>query len=254
MVKKYLDKISLTDALNKLENRFKDLRTKSEVIKTAEAEGRVSVNGIKARRSAPDYYASAMDGIAVKAQKTAGASERNPVQLKIGRDALPVDTGDPIPEDFNAVIKIEEVNQIDQNNYSIEKGVPPWNHIRSIGESAVKGNLLITAEHLLKDYDLGALLEAGVTELEVYQKPLVTIIPTGDELVDADTDPQKGELVEFNSQMVRSALKKWGAEVKVTEIIPDQKDLIEKSISEAVEKSDMLIVLSGSSAGRGDYT
>jgi len=254
MVKKYLDKISLTDALNKLENRFKDLRTKSEVIKTAEAEGRVSVNGIKARRSAPDYYASAMDGIAVKAQETAGASERNPVQLKIGRDALPVDTGDPIPEDFNAVIKIEEVNQIDQNNYSIEKGVPPWNHIRSIGESAVKGNLLITAEHLLKDYDLGALLEAGVTELEVYQKPLVTIIPTGDELVDADTDPQKGELVEFNSQMVKSALKKWGAEVKVTEIIPDQKDLIEKSISEAVEKSDMLIVLSGSSAGRGDYT
>ncbi|MFW6294264.1 MAG: molybdopterin biosynthesis protein [Halanaerobium sp.] len=254
MVKKYLDKISLADALNKLENRFKNLRTESELIKTAEAEGRVTVRGIKARRSAPDFYASAMDGIAVKAQTTAGASERNPIQLKRGSDALPVDTGDPIPENFNAVIKIEEVNQIDENTYSIEKGIPPWNHIRSIGESAVKGNLLITAEHRLRDYDLGALLEAGITELEVYKKPVVTIIPTGDELVSAENEPKKGELIEFNSQMVRAALKKWGAEINITEIIPDQKNLIEKAISEALEKSEILIVLSGSSAGREDYT
>ncbi len=254
MVKKYLDKISLADALNKLKNSFKNMRTETEKIKTAAAEGRVTVSGIKARRSAPDYYASAMDGIAVKAQKTAGASERNPIKLEIGRDAEPVDTGDPIPEQFNAVIKIEEVNQIDKNTYSIEKGVPPWNHIRSIGESAVKGNLLVTAAHRLKDYDLGALLEAGVTEVEVYKKPLVTIIPTGDELIDPEEAPQKGELVEFNSQMIRAALKKWGAEVKITKIIPDRKDLIEKAFTAAVKESEMVIVLSGSSAGRGDYT
>lgn len=254
MVKKYLDKISLADALNKLKNNFKKLRTKSEKIRASEAEGRVTVSGIKARRSAPDYYASAMDGIAVKAQTTAGASERNPIQLEIGRDAVPVDTGDPIPEQFNAVIIIEEVNQIDKNTYSIEKGVPAWNHIRSIGESAVRGNLLVTAAHQLNDYDLGALLEAGMTEVEVYKKPFVTIIPTGDELIDAEQTPKKGELVEFNSQMVRAALKKWGAEVKITKIIPDQKDLIEKAFTEAVKESEIVIILSGSSAGRGDYT
>ena len=254
MVKKYLDKIALSDALNKLKNNFKNIRTEGEKIKTAQAEDRVTVRGIKARRSAPDYYASAMDGIAVKSQKTAGASERNPIKLKIGRDAVPVDTGDPIPEQFNAVIKIEEVNKIDENTYSIEKGVPPWNHIRSIGESAVKGNLLVTAAHRLKDYDLGALLEAGVTEVEVYKKPLVTIIPTGDELITAERTPKKGELVEFNSQMVQAALKKWGAEVKITGIIPDKKDLIEKAFTEAIAESEMVIILSGSSAGRGDYT
>ena len=254
MVKKYLDKISLADALKKLKNNFKDLRTATEKIKTTAAEGRVSAEAVKAARSAPDYYASAMDGIAVKAQLTAGASERNPVQLKIGRDAVAVDTGDPIPEQFNAVIKIEEVNQIDQNTYQIEKGVPAWNHIRSIGESAVKGNLLVTTAHRIKDYDIGALLEAGVTEVEVYQKPQITIIPTGDELVEAEAAPKRGELVEFNSQMVRAALKKWGAEVKISDIIPDQKNLIEKALTAAAEKSDMLIVLSGSSAGRGDYT
>ncbi len=254
MVKKYLDKISLADALKKLKNNFKNFRTESEIIKTSEAEGRVTSRAVKASRSAPDYYASAMDGIAVKAQKTAGASERKPVHLEIGRDAYPVDTGDPIPEQCNAVIKIEEVNQIDQNTYSIERGVPAWNHIRSIGESAVKGNLLVTTSHSLKDYDLGALLEAGVTEVEVYKKPLITIIPTGDELVEAQARPKKGELVEFNSQMVSSALKKWGAEVEITKIIPDQKSLIEETFIKAVKKSEMVIILSGSSAGRGDYT
>lgn len=254
MVKKYLDKISLADALTKLKNNFKDLRTETEIVKTVEAAGRVTADAVKAVRSAPDYYASAMDGIAVKAQLTAGASERNPVQLKLGQDAVPVDTGDPIPEEFNAVIKIEAVNQIDQNTYQIEKGVPAWNHIRSIGESAVKGNLLLTASHRLKDYDIGALLEAGVTEVEVYQKPLITIIPTGDELIEAEKTPKRGELVEFNSQMVSAALKNWGAEVKIKNIIPDQKNLIEKALTKAVEKSDMIIVLSGSSAGRGDYT
>jgi len=254
MVKKYLDKISLTDAIIKLKNNFKNLRTESEIIKTSEAEGRITSKVVKARRSAPDYYASAMDGIAVKAKETAGASEKAPVHLEIGRDAYPVDTGDPIPEQFNAVIKIEEVNQIDQNTYSIEKGVPPWNHVRSIGESAVKGNLLVTTSHKLKDYDLGALLEAGVTEVEVFKKPLLTIIPTGDELIAAADTPKKGELIEFNSQMVRAALKKWGAEVEITEIIPDQKDLIEAAFTEALKKSEIVIILSGSSAGRGDYT
>lgn len=254
MVKKYLDKISLDDALTKLKKSFKDFRTETEKIKTVDAEGRVTVKAVFAKRSAPDFYAAAMDGIAVKAQKTAGASERAPVKLKIGPDAQPVDTGDPIPEQFNAVIKIEEVNQIDENYYAVEKGVPPWNHIRSIGESTVKGNLLVTASHKLSDYDLAALLEAGVTEIEVYQKPLVTIIPTGDELINAAEKPKKGELVEFNSQMVKAALKKWGAEIKITKIIADQKKLIEKAFVESLKTSDMVIILSGSSAGRGDYT
>src|SRR6056297_2114629 len=119
MVKKYLNKISLTDALKKLKERFKDFRTESEKIKTVDAEGRVTVNAVMAKRSAPDFYAAAMDGIAVQSQKTAGASERAPIQLEIGSEAQAVDTGDPIPEQFNAVIKIEEVNQIDKNHYII---------------------------------------------------------------------------------------------------------------------------------------
>lgn len=254
MVKKYLDKLPLDEAVKKMLDKFENLKSSTEVISTADAGGRITAEGIKALRSAPDYYASAMDGIAVKAKNTDGASERNPVKLKRGEEAQFVDTGDPIPDGFDAVIKIEEVNQVDEQTFSIEKGVPTWNHIRSIGESVVKGQLVLTSGHRLRDFDLGALLEAGVTEVEVYKKPSVTIIPTGDELVKADSNPEKGELVEFNSVMVKSSLQDWGAEVNVTEIIPDKKEEIKKAVESSLENSDLLIVLSGSSAGREDYT
>lgn len=254
MVKRYLDKLPLEEAVNKMLLRFKELKADTELIPTAEAAGRITAEGIKALRSAPDYYASAMDGIAVKAKDTDGASERSPIALKKGEEAVLVDTGDPIPDEFDAVIKIEEINEINEKTYSIEKGVPTWNNIRSIGESVVKGQLILTTGHKLNDYDLGALLEAGVTELRVYKKPVVTIIPTGNELVKADSQPKRGELVEFNSVMVKAALNDWGAEVNITEIIADQKELIREKIFESLNNSEMVIVLSGSSAGREDYT
>lgn len=254
MVKRYLDKLPLKKAIEILEEEFKDLRAETEIIAVDQAVGRVTAQGIKANRSAPDFYASAMDGIAVKAKDTADASSRNPIILKKGVQAVPVDTGNPIPEGFNAVIKIEEVNEVDVDNYQIEKSVPVWNHIRSIGESVVKGNLILTAGHKIRDFDLGALLEAGVTELEVYKKPKVIIIPTGDELVRPSKELKKGELVEFNSAMVKSALIKWGAEVKVTDIIKDNKELIKKEVKKASKECQLLIILSGSSAGRKDFT
>lgn len=254
MQKKYLDKLSLETAVEKIRTNFKDRDLKTEILETTEAAGRVTGAGVYAARSAPDYYAAAMDGIAVKSAQTAGASEKNPVKLKIGFEAAAVDTGDPIPAEFNAVIKIEEVNKIDEKTYLIEKAAAPWADIRSIGESVVKGNLLLPAGTMIKDYDLAALLEAGITEVEVYQQPKVTIIPTGNELVPAAEKPLKGQLVEFNSQMLRASLKNWGAEVKITEIIPDQKELIQEQVEAVLETSDLVIILSGSSAGREDYT
>lgn len=254
MQKKYLDKLPLKKAVKEIKDKFQNLKPETEIIKTTEAAGRVIAAEIYAARSAPDFYAAAMDGIALKAEKSSGASEKNPVRLKIGSEAEAVDTGDPIPVGFNAVIKIEEVNKADQNTYLIEKAAAPWQHIRSIGESVVKGNLVLTTDTLIKDYDLAALLEAGITEVEVYQKPKVAIIPTGDEMVPAAETPARGELVEFNSEMVKAALKGWGAEVEITEIIPDQKELIREKFNSVLERSEIVIILSGSSAGRGDYT
>ena len=254
MRKIYLDKVSLDEAKQKFFGKFHNLRTEAEEIEVENAVGKVSSEAVYARRSAPNFYASAMDGIAVKSINTAGASERNPVQLKRDKEAVFVDTGDPVPTEFDAVIKIENVIKKDDNTFEIEKGVSPWHNVRSIGESVVKGEMIIPSNHKVRDFDLGALIEAGIKKIAVYKKPEVKIIPTGNELVNADSDLKKGQLVEFNSKMIKSSIFKWGGRAKTTDIIPDNKKLIKKNIKEAVKNNDITIILAGSSAGKEDYT
>jgi putative molybdopterin biosynthesis protein len=254
MRKIYLDKVSLASAKNKFFGRFHKLRTEAEKIAVEESAGRVTSKAIYARRSAPNFYASAMDGIAVKSVDTSGASERNPINLKKGKEAVLVDTGDPVPIEFDAVIKIENVVEIDKDEFQIEKAVSPWYNVRSIGESVVKGQMIVPSNHKIRDFDLGALIEAGIKKVSVYKKPEVKIIPTGNELINFDKNPKKGELVEFNSRMIKSSLIKWGAKAEAAEIIPDKKKLIQENIENAVKNNDLTIILSGSSAGEEDYT
>lgn len=254
MRKIYLDKVSLSSAKNKFFGRFHNLRTEAEEIVVEESAGRVISKAIYAKRSAPNFYASAMDGIAVKSVDTSGASERNPINLKKGKEAVLVDTGDPVPIEFDAVIKIENVVEIDKDQFQIEKAVSPWYNVRSIGESVVKGQMVVASNHKIRDFDLGALIEAGIKKVSVYKKPEVKIIPTGNELINFDKNPKKGELVEFNSRMIKSSLIKWGAKAEAAEIIPDKKELIQENIENAVKNNDVTIILSGSSAGEEDYT
>ena len=254
MRKIYLDKVSLQRAKSIFLGKFHNLRTTEEEIKVEESVGRVTAKAIYARRSAPNFYASAMDGIAVKSADTAGASERNPIRLKRGKEAILVDTGDPVPDKFDAVIKIENVVKVDKNIFEIEKGVSPWYNIRSIGESVVKGEMIVPSNHEIRNFDLGALIEAGIKKISVYKKPEVKIIPTGNELISSDKEPKQGELVEFNSKMIKSSLLKWSAKAKVTKILPDKKEIIQKNIEKAVKNNNLTIVLAGSSAGEEDYT
>ena len=250
----YLNKISLKDAKREYLNLFLNKVLSGEDIQVCESLGRVTAEPIYAQRSAPHYYASAMDGIAVMAKDTAGASERNPIQLKEGVNACWVDTGDPIPEGFNAVIKVEEINRLGGNILEIEKGVTPWQNIRSIGESVIRGQLILPVNHKITGYDIGALLEAGITEIRVRRKPRVSIIPTGTELVSPHMIPEKGQLIEFNSSMLKVYIEKWGGSPHVTEIIADEYGEIKRKIATEYKENDITIIIAGSSAGEEDYT
>lgn len=254
MRKIYLNKISLAEAQQKILNNFKNLRVDKEFIDVIDSIDRVTAEAVYASRSAPNYYASAMDGIAVNSNDLLDVSERNPVSLKEGEEAVLVDTGDPVPTQFDAVIMIEEVNQLDDGSFLVEKGVPPWNNVRSIGESVVKGQLIVPINHKLSDYDIGGLLEAGVNKVKVYQRPKIGIIPTGNELVDPSSDPETGQLVEFNSKMISASLTKWGASPNYLDILPDKKDVIKEKIINENKKNDLTIIIAGSSAGEEDYT
>lgn len=251
--KVYLESVSLKEAMRRFLPRFQDLSLPCEEIKVTEALGRVTSEPVYARRFAPHYHASAMDGIAVRAKDTEPANERNPVLLREGLDFRWVDTGQPIPEGFDAVIKVEDVNSAGDGLLAIEAPVTPWENIRSIGESAISGQMIVPTNQEITAYHIGALLEAGVTEIKVRRKPRVSIIPTGTELVPPDAEPGPGQLVEFNSGILSAYAAEWGAAVHVTEIVPDDYDRIREAVTSRHSESDITVLIAGSSAGRKDY-
>src|SRR5574342_1153172 len=175
-----------------------DLPREKEWVPASRALGRITAEPVFANVSMPFYHASAMDGIAVNAEETYEAHEQLPLQLKKGGQFVYVDTGNAIPSPFNAVIMVEYIHVIDEDTIEIIEPATPWQHIRPIGEDIVQEEMLFTQGHELRPADLGALLAAQVTQVCVVKKPLVTIIPTGNELVSADTSLSSGRIIEFN--------------------------------------------------------
>ena len=226
----------------------------SESVLVQNALARITAAPVWARRSAPHYDSAAMDGVAVRSRDTAGATETSPLPLTLPDQARWVDTGEPIPEGFDAVIMVEVVQEIDDTTIQITAPVPPYNHVRAIGEDIVASELLLPENHMLRPADLGACAAAGVTELQVRPKPRVAIIPTGTELVDIGADPKPGDIVEFNSLVLGGMLKEWGAEPVRFSPVSDDPEKLECAISTAVEQCDLVLVNAGSSAGAEDYT
>ncbi|HEY3367535.1 MAG TPA: molybdopterin biosynthesis protein [Symbiobacteriaceae bacterium] len=231
----------------------------SEVIPVDQALGRVTSEPVTAHISAPHYHASAVDGVAVKAKETFMAMETSPVTLAFGMQAFWVDTGDPVPPGCDAVIMVEDVNLLD-NGYQagarceILAPAAPWQHIRAIGEDVVATEILLPQSHTIRPQDLGALLAAGVLEVPVARKPVVTFIPTGTELVSPKADPTAGEIIEFNSRVVLGMVAEWGGKPVRHDIVVDNYDLIKAAVKEAAATSDIVIVNAGSSAGSEDFT
>ena len=218
------------------------------------ALGRITAEPVWAVRSVPHYDASAMDGVAVRSADTIGASETAPLTLALPDQAAWVDTGDPIPDQFDAVIMVEVVRRLDDSAIEIRAPVPPYNHVRPLGEDIVESELLLPQNHRLRPADLGACAAAGVTQIAVRPRPTVAIIPTGTELVDISDNPKPGDIVEFNSIVLASMLEEWGANPTRLPPVSDDPNLLSDAISRAVSEYDIVLVNAGSSAGTEDYT
>ncbi|OAQ20086.1 molybdopterin biosynthesis protein [Thermosulfurimonas dismutans] len=229
-----------------------------EDIPVKEARGRITAQPIFAKRSLPGFNSAAMDGIAVRAEDTFGASEANPLLLQIGKQAFLVNTGEPLPEGTNAVIMIEHVHFIKEDLVEIRSPVYPWQHVRRIGEDVVQGEMLFTEGHRLSAWDLGVLLASGYLTVTVRAKPRVIFIPTGDELVlpeEAEGEIPFGKTVEFNSTMLAALVEEWGGEAEIFPIVRDNYVELKKAVEKAASRKPHLIALiAGSSAGSKDYT
>ncbi len=253
MQKIYLDNVTRSKARQIFLSRVQ-LPRRSEKIGTAEALGRVTAAPLFARLSMPGDHAAAMDGFAVQAERTFTANDRHPVQLKQGEECLPVDTGEPLPPGFDAVIKVEESLVLPDGGIEILAPATPWQHVRSVGEDIVAGELILPALHRLRPHDLGVLLAGGITAVAVLAKPKAVIIPTGTELIPPEAKRRRGAVPDFNSTVIAAYLQEWGAATVLYPIVPDDLVRLEEAASRAAAEGDLVIIIAGSSAGRSDYT
>lgn len=225
----------------------------TQVIPVYESCGRVTAEAVYAHICAPHYTASAMDGVAVCARDTFGATETTPVTLHPEQFTL-LDTGDPVPEGRDAVIMVEDLVKNEDGSITIHAAAAPWQHIRQIGEDVCAGEMILPGHMTVTPAAIGAMIAGGVLELRVIRRPVVGIIPTGDEIIPPCTDPRPGDILEFNGSIFSAMVRQWGAEPVVYPIVPDDFDRIKAMVEKASDQCDMVILNAGSSAGREDFS
>ena len=255
----YLKMKTLPEARKIINDAFtpSDILT-TETVPVPEAVGRVLAEPIHAKLSSPHFNASAMDGLAVKAEISFGANETTPKTLRIGQDAFYVNTGHVMPAGTDAVIMIEQVYVLDEDQVQIDKPVFPWQNVRKVGEDIVATELLFPRNHLVTPICVGALLTGGVFSVPVKAKPKILIIPTGSELVDWRTtsmeDFQPGQVLESNSFVLGGLIESCGGSHTRYDMLIDDADKIKQVVQKAVKgEFQIILLLGGSSAGSEDY-
>lgn len=220
------------------------------------AAGRVLGTTVHAVRNVPHYDRAAMDGYAVRAEDTFGASEGSPVLLASTEEAVEsgaarqVHTGSAMPVEADAVVMVEHVDA-SARGLAVYDAVAVGENVATAGEDVIDGEHLFDAGHPLRPSDLALLRAAGVHEVAVAEPAQVGVIPTGEELVDPETEPAPGEVVETNGVLVSTLVERWGGDPAYREVVPDD----EGSLRAAIERDasrDLVVTTGGSSVGERD--
>jgi len=255
----YLKKKTLEEARAIVFELAKLIRLETETIPVIQASGRVLAEPLFARISSPPFHCAAMDGIAVRAEITYGATEESSKVLQIGEGAIYVNTGNPIPDGMDAVIMIEDVHLIDSERVEIREAAYPWQHVRSMGEDLIATEMAFPENHKVTPYDLGALLACGYREINVKKRPTVLIVPTGSELLEPDhlhsigLDRRSG-IIESNSYVLCGLVVEDGGVPVRHPIVKDDPSRIKEALLANDERVDLVLIIAGSSAGSEDYT
>lgn len=254
----FKERTSVDEALRLFLERISILK-KTEEILLETCAGRVLAETIISERNVPHYRRAAIDGYAVRASDTLGASPANPVMLQLsdrieeGR-SIWVHTGAAVPEGADAVVMVEDAATAG-NLVEIRAQVYPNRNVGQVGEDIKKGDVVFEEGHLLRPCDAAMLASIGVDRVKVFKKPVVAVIPTGDELVSRQKVrdvPPPGMVLETNGLMSALYVKKWGGIPRRIKIVPDNPDSIKKAV-EANLDADMIILSGGTSVGKRDY-
>ncbi len=258
MGKVFKERTSVDEALRLFLEHISTLR-KVEEVTLESCTGRVLAEPVVSERNVPHYRRAAMDGYAVRASDTLGASPANPVMLQLSDQieegsTIWVHTGAAVPEGADAVVMVEDTATAG-NLVEVRAQVYPNRNIGQVGEDIKKGDRVFEEGHLLRPCDAAVLASIGFNRVKVFKKPLVAVIPTGDELVSRKDNrdvPPPGKVLETNGLMSALYVEKWGGVPRCTEIVPDNPDSIKKAVETNLD-ADMILLLGGTSVGKRDH-
>ncbi len=256
------------EAWSRLEPHLQPL-DRLETVATAEALGRVLAEDMSAPVDLPHFARSAMDGYAVRAEDTHGATEGLPAYLKVagevamgkpaglrltpGEAAL-IHTGGMIPEGADAVVMVENTRGVDASMIEAVRPVARGENVIQVGEDMARGDALLPGGSLLRPQDIGSLLSLGLTRVPVFQKVRVALIPTGDELVPPEAQPGPGQIRNTNAFALAALAAKAGAVPLVLDIVRDSYESLQAAARRALELADLVVFSAGSSVSTRDMT
>ena len=237
---------------------------RSESVPLEKAAGRVLAQSVVSEVNVPGFSRGMMDGFAVRAEDTLGATPYSQIVLEVIGQSLPgaafegqvlpgqavrIMTGAPIPTGSDAVLQAEYV-EIRSSQIVTQSAVTPHRHVGEVGEDISVGATVLTAPRTLRPQDIGVLSSIGVADVEAVQMPRVHVVTTGNELLPAGSKPQGYNITDANSPMLLSLIRRDGAQVTHAGIIPDDPEQILKALMADV---DIVVVSGGSSVGQEDH-
>ena len=255
---KYPEHCSLEDAVGILVKRFADLGNRPVMTPPGEALGLVLAEDVVSLRNVPHYAASAVDGYALMSALTSGATAATPVVLSDGSFAW-VNTGMPVV-DADSVVMVEDTSKdAADRGLKIFKSLVQGENVRAVGEDVMKGTLLACRGETVTPALVSLFLCAGIGQVPVIQRPRAIFIPTGNEIIPperwlCDESVEAGFVVESNSAYASAAFRKWGYELAVSPILPDDKNVIADAIRSAVRDYDLVLLSAGSAKGKRDHS
>jgi molybdopterin molybdotransferase len=238
-----------------------------ETISSVRARGRVLAEDLYSTVDLPHFHRAAMDGYAVRARDTFGASQSLPAYLKLAGvvemgkeatqplgqgEAMRISTGGMMPPQSDAVVMVEYTDEVEGSLVEIHRGVSPWQNVIQIGDDIKKGELVFRCGRRLRAHDLGALTGVGISVVPVYRRPRVALISTGDEIVAAEADPRPGQVRNINQHSLAGLIEEAGGELKDLGVIGDDKDQLRQAVGEALNWGDVVLLSGGSSMGAKD--
>jgi len=260
---------TVAGAKEKMDQYFSDLKLNNEEIDIFDSLGRIIAEDVFSPCHIPEFNRSTVDGYALIAKDTFGASDSLPVfldltgKVEMGQatdltiapgEAVYVPTGGMLPKGADAVVMVEYVEELDENTIAVHRPSAPGEGMIIIGEDLKKGDLLLNKGQKIKPQDIGALAAVGITKIAVFEKPRVAVVSTGDEIVEPDGEVPFGKIRDINTYALAAMARELGAIITYQDLVRDDFQELKARLLSLIDNNHIVIISGGSSVGTKDVT